>query len=136
VESKLIAGTNVGAASNYSWCYSKAVIATAGRGANTSHVRSREWEVKWVNHCSKPIFAKCKHNCKAKSLTFTQTLLCKRSVYIQILEGIQVDLWRYFDEIVQKHTEQNKMSVLYIVLSTEMDTLKTFNKCFLIDVDA
>ena len=35
MESKLIAGTNVGAASNYSWGYSKAVIATAGRGANT-----------------------------------------------------------------------------------------------------
>ena len=84
----------------------------------------------------KPIFAKCKHNCKAKSLTFTQTLLCKRSVYIQILEGIQVDLWSYFDEIVQKNTEQNKMSVLYIVLSTETDTLKTLNKYFLIDVDA
>ena len=47
-----------------------------------------------------------------------------------------MDLWSYFDEIVQKNTEQNKMSVLYIVLSTEMDTLKTFNKYFLIDVDA
>ena len=30
----------------------------------------------------KPIFAKCKHNCKIKSLTFALTLLCKRSVYI------------------------------------------------------
>ena len=47
-----------------------------------------------------------------------------------------MDLWSYFDEIVQKNTEQNKMSVLYIVLSTETDTLKTFNKYFLIDVDA
>lgn len=28
------------------------------------------------------------------------------------------------------------MSILYIVLSTEMDTLKTFNKYFLIKVDA
>lgn len=58
MESKLIAGTNVGAASNYSWGYSKAVIATVAGEPTLAHAWSKEWEVKWANHYSKAHFCK------------------------------------------------------------------------------
>lgn len=57
--------------------------------------------------------------------------MCKKSVYIQI-SGVQVDLWNYLDEIIQKIQNRIKW-VFCIVLCIELDTLKTFNKYFLID---